>query len=164
MEKIEFVMQNKLKSKPLKVLASEIFAGASLYSVNKLQKDPGGIPVLNIKNIYDGSIFLENAERVCLKGFKSAMRYIVFPGDVLVVSRGTKLKVAVVPKNTEKLLITSNLIAIRLEGKILPNFLVAYLQTPKGYRDTSSPIRFTGKNIRACCCSTSAIPLQYRSG
>ncbi|MGB8952286.1 MAG: hypothetical protein WCC06_06435, partial [Candidatus Aminicenantales bacterium] len=44
------------------------------------------------------------------------------------------LKVAIVPKDVEKLLITSNLIAIRLSEDISPEFLVAYLRSQKGQR------------------------------
>jgi len=127
-------MNNDIQTKPLKVLAKRIFAGAPVYSVAKLQKSPTGIPILNIKDISDGKLSLENTSRLSVESFKTADRYMVLPGDVLIAGRGTQPKVAIVPKNVDKLLITSNLIAIRLNEDISPEFLASYLQSQKGQR------------------------------
>lgn len=127
-------MHSDINIKPLKTLAKRIFAGASIYSIAKLQQSPTGVPTLNIKNISDGKVSLESSSRFSIEGFKTAERYMVFPGDVLLACRGTQLKVAIVPKDVEKLLITSNLIAIRLSEDISPEFLVAYLRSQKGQR------------------------------
>lgn len=127
-------MHSDIHIKPLKTLAKNIFAGAPVYSIAKLQKSQTGIPTLNIKNISDGKISLESSLRLSIEGFKTAERYMVLPGDVLIACRGTQLKVAIVPKDVKKLLITSNLIAIRLSEDISSEFLAAYLQSQEGQR------------------------------
>jgi restriction endonuclease S subunit len=127
-------MRSNIDIKPLKKLAKKIFSGAPIYSIAKLQHSPNGVPILNIKNISDGKVSLENSLRLSIENFKTAERYIVFPGDVLIACRGTQLKVGIVPKDAEKILITSNLIAIRLNGDVSPEFLVAYFQSQKGQK------------------------------
>jgi len=127
-------MHSDINIKPLKVLAKKIFAGAPIYSIAKLQQSSTGVPTLNIKNISDGKVSLESSSRLSIESFKTAERYMVFPGDVLLACRGTQLKVVIIPKDVERLLITSNLIAIRLSEDISPAFLAAYLRSQKGQR------------------------------
>jgi len=127
-------MDNILTFKPLKSLATKIFSGAPLYSISKLQENINGLPVVNIKDINDGQILTESLRVFSIKDFKNAEHYMVYPEDVLLTCRGAQIKTAVVSTNIEKLLITSNIISIRLSKQILPKFLVAYLNTQQGQR------------------------------
>lgn len=127
-------MSNKLVLKPLKSLATRIFSGAPLYSISKLQESSNGVPVVNIKDINDGQILIESLPVLSIKDFKNAEHYMVYPEDVLITCRGTQIKTAVVSSDIEKLLITSNLISIRLSKQILPEFLFAYFNTQQGQR------------------------------
>jgi len=127
-------MDNILTFKPLKSLATKIFSGVPLYSISKLQENINGLPVVNIKDINEGQILTESLPVLSIKDFKNAEHYIVYPEDVLLTCRGTQIKSAVVSTNIEKLLITSNIISIRLSKQILPEFLVAYLNTQQGQR------------------------------
>ena len=125
---------NDIPTKPLKSLADKIFPGAPLYSVTKLIESVQGIPVLNIKDIVDGKIIRDSLRLFSLDNFKNATRYMAHPGDVLITCRGTQLKVTVVPENIKQILITSNLIAIRLNEELLPIYLAAYFKTKDGQR------------------------------
>jgi len=118
--------------KPLKSLSKEIFLGAPLYSVSKLAESKDGIPVLNIKDIMNDQILKENLKIFSLDNFRNALHYMVYPNDVIITCRGTQLKIVMIPKTIERMLITSNLIAIRPNEEIIPEFLVAYLNTKKG--------------------------------
>ena len=120
--------------KPLKLLSTKIFSGAPLYSVTKLIENADGVPLLNIKDIIDGQIAINNCSLFSLANFKNAERYLVYPGDVLITCRGTQLKIAVVPVDIKKSLITTNLIAVRLTNQISPIFLAAYLKTTEGQK------------------------------
>jgi restriction endonuclease S subunit len=120
--------------KPLKLVVKEIFSGAPLYSITKLSFCKDGIPILNIKNIVDGKIIKDSLRLFSLDNFKNATRYMAHPGDVLITCRGTQLKVTVVPENIKQILITSNLIAIRLNEELLPMYLSAYFKTKDGQR------------------------------
>jgi len=127
-------MQNNVPTNPLKSLATKIFSGAPLYSISKLTKSENGVPVINIKDIVDGQISINNLSLFSIENFKNVERYLVYPGDVLITCRGTQLKIAVVPENLERLLITANLIAVRLGNEMLPICLAAYLKTKEGQR------------------------------
>lgn len=127
-------MRKNLTLKPLKSLATRIFSGAPLYSISKLQESSNGVPIVNIKDINNSQIFTESLPVLSIKDFKNAEHYMVCPEDVLITCRGTQIKSAVVSTNIEKLLITSNLISIRLSKQILPAFLVAYFNTQQGQR------------------------------
>lgn len=127
-------MQNNVPTNPLKSLATKIFSGASLYSISKLTKSENGIPVINIKDIMDGQISIKNLSLFSIENFKNVERYLVYPGDVLITCRGTQLKIAVVPENLKRSLITANLIAVRLGNEMLPIFLAAYFKTREGQR------------------------------
>jgi type I restriction enzyme S subunit len=127
-------MSNKLVLKPLKSLAIRIFSGAPLYSISKLQENSNGVPIVNIKDINDGQILTESLPVLSINDFKNAEHYMIYPEDVLIACRGTQLKSVVVPDNVKKLIITSNLISIRLSKQILPSFLVAYFNTQQGQR------------------------------
>lgn len=100
-------MQNNVPTNPLKSLATKIFSGASLYSISKLTKSENGVPVINIKDIMDGQISIKNLSLFSIENFKNVERYLVYPGDVLITCRGTQLKIAVVPENLKRSLITA---------------------------------------------------------
>jgi len=120
--------------KPLKLLSKEVFSGAPLYSTGKMEKDPDGLPLINIKNVTDGTIRIDTCQRLAPGEFKNISRYSVFPKDVVVTCRGSLLKAAVVPDTINSALITSNLIAIRLGDSMLPEFLAIYMNIKEGQR------------------------------
>ena len=125
---------NDIPTKPLKSIVEKIFPEAPLYSVAKLTESVQGIPILNIKDIVNGQIIRDSLRLFSLDNFKNATRYMAHPGDVLITCRGTQLKVTVVPENIKQILITSNLIAIRLNEELLPIYLAAYFKTKDGQR------------------------------
>ncbi|MBI5359389.1 MAG: restriction endonuclease subunit S [Planctomycetes bacterium] len=133
-------MKTEIAVKPLGSLVVKIFAGAPLYSIAKLSVKEEGVPLLNIKDVKEGRIVINNSSFVSLNNFKNADHYLVQSGDVLITCRGTQLKAAVVPDTLKNALITANLIAIRLNDRILPEFLAAYFRTDPGQKDLLSNI------------------------
>lgn len=125
-------MSGNLKS--LQSLSKEIFSGLPLYSIEKMGADSEGVPLINIKDVSDGTIRIEGCHKLSLGDFKNASKYLVFPKDVVVTCRGSLLKAAVVPGNVKQALITSNLIAIRLGDTLLPEFLSIYLNIKEGQK------------------------------
>lgn len=59
-------------------------------------------------------------------------RYRVQPGDVLVSSRSTTLRVGVVPPDIHSVPINSTLLGVRCSPDLLPELLAAYLRHPAG--------------------------------
>lgn len=129
-----------VQSATLRSLSKEIFSGAPLYSIKSLLEKSGGIPLINIKDIVDSRIEEASLLRVDPGIIKNSERFTVYPGDVIITCRGTLIKIAVVPESIEKALITANLIAIRVNEKISPVFLVAYLKTKQGQKEVLSNV------------------------
>lgn len=59
-------------------------------------------------------------------------RYRVQPGDVIVSSRSTTLRVGVVPSAIQQVPINSTLLGVRCSPELLPELLAAYLRHPAG--------------------------------
>jgi len=156
-----------VNKQPLKLLAKEIFSGAPLYSTEKMEERADGLPLINIKEVSEGTIKTDNCRRLVPGEFKNLSRYLVYPKDVVVTCRGSLLKAAVVPDDIERALITSNLIAIRLGDSLLPEFLAIYLNIEEGQRDiiasaTSADLRLvlTVSNIEDLAVPVPSLNLQ----
>jgi restriction endonuclease S subunit len=68
-------------------------------------------------------------------GVQSAVRRdraVVRDRDVLLTARGTSLRAAVVPAETEGAIASANLLVVRLKPELLPEVLVAFLETAAG--------------------------------
>lgn len=89
--------------------------------------------LINLSDVQEGRIVPENLSHVNLKEQRSsALKYEVYPGDVILSSRGTTIKVAVIPQTNEKMVISNNFIGIRLYGGFEPFYIKAYLESPIG--------------------------------
>ncbi len=122
------------RTKPLKLLSKEIFSGVPLYSTEKMEERADGLPLVNIKDVAEGTIRPDTYRRLMPGEFKNLSRYLIYPKDVVVTCRGSLLKAAVITEDIGKALITSNLIAIRLGELVLPEFLAIYLNIKEGQR------------------------------
>lgn len=114
----------------LSQLAKTIFQGISPSRNVKTGTSGKKTPVINIKNIANGQINIEDIDTIFIDKRKYIDRYTIHPGDVIITCRGTMLKSAVVPENLDGYLISSNLIAIRLDGTLDPALLCVFLQSP----------------------------------
>lgn len=89
--------------------------------------------IINLSDVQEGQIVLENLTGVNLKDERSrVLKYEVYPGDVILSSRGTTIKVAVVPHTNEKMVISNNFICIRIYDGYEPFYIKAYLESPIG--------------------------------
>lgn len=131
----------------LSQLAKTIFQGVSPPRKVKDISSSKKIPVINIKNIVNGQIDTEDIDTIFIDKRKFIDRYIVHPGDVIITCRGTILKSAVVPENLNGYLISSNLIAIRLDGTLDPNLLAVFFQSPIGQKILFSSARSSTMQI-----------------
>jgi len=105
--------------------------------------------LINIKAIEDGYIKFQNLSEYAITNFRNADRYVVHPDDIIITSRGTQLKIVVVPQSFKRALISAHLIAIRLRRfesrTILPLFLAAYLKT-EPTQEKLKKRKFSSKN------------------
>jgi restriction endonuclease S subunit len=118
----------------LKDISSEIFSGAPLYIIQAIGGEDQGIPLINIRDIHDERLVPSELSLIKAESIRKPERFMVFPGDVVITCRGTRLKIAAVPDELEKAFITANLIAVRPSQEMNPIFLAAYLRSPEGQK------------------------------
>jgi len=127
-------VNTNVQYQPLRDISNKIFSGAPIYGFGNVSKDMGGIPVINIKNIIESQIDIASLSFLNPENIRDFERFEVRPDDVVITCRGTQLKVALVPRELKRAIITANLIAIRLNERLSPVFLAAYLKTKEGQR------------------------------
>jgi type I restriction enzyme M protein len=127
-------------------LTEKIFQGLSPSRSSKAKQYERNIPIINIKDIVDGQVQLNALDAIPVD-YKNVDKYVIHSGDVLVTCRGTLLKSAVVPEGIDHSLITSNLIAIRLNGSLDPVLLSAFFQSPTGQKTLLSNVRSSTMQI-----------------
>lgn len=89
------------------------------------------VDVLTVRALEDGDPRIEDLQSVRLMG-KVSDRNQVWPGDVLLPSRSTSLKVGIVPPELGGTPINSTLIGIRCLPQLDPRLLAAYFNHPEG--------------------------------
>ena len=83
----------------------------------------------------DGGISSEGMEEVYLSPTKNTDRYLLRAGDVVVMARGSAIRVSLVDKALEqkRVVASANFLIIRIDvGKVQPEVLVAYLNSVVG--------------------------------
>jgi type I restriction enzyme, S subunit len=101
----------------------------------ELVKD--GILTLWIENIVNNEFELDYKQYITEKKFQELKGFQVKPDDVLITMMGTIGRVAIVPKNIGKAIITSHLLKISLnQSKCLPEYLYYFLQSNFIFRQT----------------------------
>lgn len=133
---------NNIELIPLKKLAILERGLSSYYTRNKEDlesslddnKNLKLTPIINIKNIQNGEINIDSIDYINLKITNSTINSMIRPGDVILSVRGPTFKAAVATNSVNNYLISNNLILIKLNGKILPEFLSAYLNSPQGQK------------------------------
>lgn len=90
-----------------------------------------------------------------------ADRYRVRTGDVVIPSRSTSIRVAVVPEELDGTVFNSTLLAIRCSDRVLPSLLAAYLTHPDGASHilAASQSGTAQMNLNATALSEIPVPL-----
>src|SRR5699024_2383211 len=88
------VYDDKVKNKRTLKEIAQLSRGVNLPSKNTIREGKKGYKVIQLKDVEDGKIDLESVEEIPVK---NADRYMVESGDIIIASRGTAYKVAIVP-------------------------------------------------------------------
>jgi len=139
-----------MERKVLKELVQEVIPGLPARYLKGSEDSTEGIPcrVVNINNIADGKIDVDTL--VVRKVFDKAAggiypeNYALKDGDVLLSMRGSTFKAAIVDHHTDFYAISSNLSAFRLHRCIIPQIVVAYLNSAQGQQELKAISRGVG--------------------
>lgn len=88
--------------------------------------------LIGLGNIIDGKIILNEEDKIAAED-RWIDLYEVREGDILLTSKGSALKIAIVDKDIKNAILSSNLFLIRLnQNKYKPEVLKYYLESTKG--------------------------------
>lgn len=88
--------------------------------------------LIGLGNIIDGKIVLNEEDKIAAED-RWIDLYEVREGDILLTSKGSTLKIAIVDKGIKRAILSSNLFLIRLnQNKYKPEVLKYYLESRKG--------------------------------
>ena len=90
------------------------------------------VPIIAIKDFEDGVIKLDPNQKRTIKNSMFHEKSKLKEGDVLIATRGSAFKAAIVHSEATKYVPSQNIIGLRLNNTILPEVLVAYLNSDYG--------------------------------
>ncbi|WP_062351191.1 N-6 DNA methylase [Bacillus kwashiorkori] len=124
------VYDEKVKNKRTLKEIAQLSRGVNLPAKNTIKEGQKGYKVIQLKDVEDGKIDLEGIEVIPVK---NAERYLVEIGDIIIASRGTAYKVAIVPDHNESLVLSNMFIRIRIKDKAYkPEYIKVFLDSPVG--------------------------------
>ena len=125
-----------MEQKLLKDLCIDIFPGPAIFNNDALSnEDAGGYRVIRLADIENGEISYDQCHFYNNTSDFSKNRYILKKGDILLSSRGTIFKVAVVREDIEMMIPSGYLTCVRLSPKIeiSADYVASYIQSLKPF-------------------------------
>jgi len=124
------IYDNKVKNKRALKEVAQLTRGVNLPSKKAMMEGEKGYKVIQLKDVENGKIDLGNIDVIPVK---NADRYLVEEWDVIIASRGTAYKVAIVPKHNESLVLSNMFIRIRITDQAYkPEYIKIFLESPVG--------------------------------
>lgn len=126
---------------------AEITRGLQWNQPAELARGEGACRILNVRDIKDGLIHYETAAWLPERRDAWDKKYLIQEDDIILTTRGTSLKIAVVPPGAPNAYISGNLTLIRIKkGAYHPYVLYEFLRSESG-RQAMERIQ-TGTTIR----------------
>ena len=118
--------------KTLQDIVLAVKRGLSSYY---LKEEGDKVQFINIRNIENGRVNSSKVSTFRVKDTGALEKTRIEPNDVIMSVIGPVFKTAIADESVKGYLISSNLIAFKLNQEILPEIVVAYLNSPKGQRE-----------------------------
>ncbi|WP_035098057.1 N-6 DNA methylase [Anoxybacteroides tepidamans] len=110
---------------------SKIYRGINV-SPSQLEEGKGEFKLIKLSDVENGEVLVDEMTPANIRIQKSLDAYVVKEGDILISSRGTNIKIAIVPPHKGTLILSQNFHGIRLHKEMDPYFVKAYLESPVG--------------------------------
>lgn len=123
-----------------------IIRGMNTPPKKALEQQEGKYHLLQLADVQDGKIQFQQLNAIDLEPDK-ASAYEVKEGDILLSSRGTAIKIAVVPALDKKLIASHNFIVIRPNNNVNSYFVKSFLESPIGTYYISSKQKGTAVTV-----------------
>lgn len=93
------------------------------------------VPFVTLKDVHAGKIITETVDRVSVRKTDLLKKARIARDDVVVTIKGTNFRGALVDERAAGFVISANLVSIVLSDEVLPEIVVAYLNSPGGLRE-----------------------------
>lgn len=120
---------NRIHKKTMQDLVVSVKRGLSSYY---LQKEGNEVSFINIGDLREGRVDASTVSTVHVKDSSALDKTRIEPDDVIISIKGSTFKAAIADESIKDFVISANLIAFKLNEEILPEILVAYLNSPRG--------------------------------
>lgn len=110
----------------------KFFRGINIVPSNIEEDEQGEYKIVNLSDLNDSEIDTNSLQRYTIKNNARIESYSVKKGDILISSRGSNIKVCIVPEHDEKILISQNVIGFRLKGNNDSQYIKTFLKSPLG--------------------------------
>lgn len=124
----------------------EMFRGMNVPSKKEFEKEEGEYYLIQLADVQDGKIIFHQLTTINLDS-KKARTYEVQEGDIILSSRGSAIKIAVVPKLDKKLILSHNFIGMRPKRGVNQYFIKSFLESPIGTYYISSKQKGTAVSV-----------------
>lgn len=119
------------KTIPLKNVAT-LFRGMNTPSAKKMKEDIPTHRLIELSHVDNGKINFDTLTPVSSKSMRNVDNYELQEGDVILSSRGTAIKVAVIPELEQPTLLSNHFICVRPNRNMNSHFLKTFLESPLG--------------------------------
>lgn len=126
-----------IEFRKLKEIA-EVKIGAPTYYFSGSAVGDKGVPVINIGDINDIGIDEKAIRYYEPTKPKNLEKYRINKNDILITSRGTQLKTAIVSDTLNNAVISGNILTVKPNQDIIPMYLYAYLKSRHGQKELLS--------------------------
>jgi len=96
------------------------------------------VPVVTLKDVQGGKIVSETVDRVSVRKTDLLEKARIAQDDVVITIKGTNFRGAAVDEQAAGFVISANLVSVALSDEVLPEIVVAYLNSPRGLRELES--------------------------
>ena len=126
------MIPNISKGIPTKILHDLVVVVKRGLSSYYFQKEGNEVPFINIRDVKNGRVNAASVETVYVKETGALNKSKLEPNDVIVSIKGSTFNAAIADESINGFVISANLLAFKLNDDILPEIVVAYLNSPKG--------------------------------
>jgi len=138
---------------------AHIYSGLALGRRTTYLDGGYSLPALSVKDIVGDRLVADQAESLSFDHPAEADRYAARQGDVLVSARGTRLKVAVVPPELDRAVVTATLIGIRPADLVLPEVIAAFLRSPQGNKALLARARSSTQQVALAASDVATVEI-----
>ena len=110
--------------------------GGYVYNTHKKIESPVAVKMIKVENFKGSLVDTVNAEKIEIEESKVS-NYLIQKGDILLASKGTIIRAAIVQNVEESCIFNSNINVIRIKQgvKMIPEFLLSYLNSDLGMNE-----------------------------